>query len=58
MTLLQFTSVQFHKAYTVVIAGETTFYSPSMTALDKDGQVWGTFQNNNGEWAPWARVGA
>jgi len=51
----QFSNVQFHPAYMVERPGGGEFYAPSMTALDKQGRVWRTFQLSSG-WQPWAMV--
>lgn len=48
----QFTNVQFHEAYAV--GGNN--YAPSMTGLDRFGQVWRTFQSDSGHWQPWTLV--
>ena len=51
-----FTSVTFHEAYNVETPTGERYFSPTMIALDKEGQVWRNGQRRDETWVGWILV--
>jgi len=51
-----FTSVTFHEAYNAETREGKQHYAPTMTALDKEGQVWRNWQRLDDTWVGWVLV--
>ena len=51
-----FISVAYSNAYNVEARQGLRYYAPTMTALDKSGNVWQTFQRSDDSWADWTLI--
>jgi hypothetical protein len=52
----RFKQVEYHPAHAFRVKDELMVYKPSMVALDDEGSVWRTFQNDDHTWMPWQQI--
>jgi hypothetical protein len=51
-----FTSVTFHESYNAETREGKRYFAPTMTALDRRGQVWRNWQRLDETWVGWVLV--
>jgi hypothetical protein len=52
-----FISYDYQPRYVTIFGEKTIMRHPSIRALAKDGTIWETSENENGQWHAWRKIG-